>query len=149
MNYHYRKSQSVFSVILLPITVEQAVAMLSTIHADLETPQDNQRSDYEQYAHLMQAFHQALPNLYEQVVSNWKDKQSEDDDEELNEDENEAGERKIKEGEKEGKEEGEEAIAEATEAAEEAEHEETESELGIPEIEEEPGEEIEPPIAGE
>ena len=54
------------------LTADDAASMLAAVHADLEQPEGHQPADYEQYAQLVQSFREQMPDVYEQVVSNWQ-----------------------------------------------------------------------------
>ncbi|MFT3890004.1 MAG: hypothetical protein QM730_00080 [Anaerolineales bacterium] len=54
------------------LNADEALALLRSIHADLEQPQGHERSVYESYAHMMESLRHEMPDVHQHVVENWK-----------------------------------------------------------------------------
>ena len=50
----------------------EALALLSSIHADLEQPQSD-HSTYVRYAEMMERLRQEMPEVHQAVLSTWRD----------------------------------------------------------------------------
>ena len=56
------------------LTFDEALALLSAVHVELEKPKAHPSSIYMRYAESMEAFHQQLPEVHDQVVHTWRAK---------------------------------------------------------------------------
>ena len=101
------------------LTPEQASDLLAVIHADLETPNDNKRTDYEQYARFMQSFRNQAADLYKQVVTDWQQKHQGNEETSEENDEVSSMKKRIKESKKEEDDKEEEGEDEDDSAADE------------------------------
>ena len=54
------------------ITVDTALALLSTIRAELENPKANPSSVYVRYGQLVESLYKQMPDMYDQIVSAWR-----------------------------------------------------------------------------
>src|ERR1051325_8825669 len=74
---------------------DEALALLKSIHAELEQPEGHDRSVYEDYAQMMEELHHEMPDVHQYVVTNWKSPRHVEAEEEFVEedaDEEESGE---------------------------------------------------------
>src|SRR6185436_6206302 len=57
------------------LNADEALALLKSIHTELEQPQGHAPSVYEDYAHMMESLHHAMPEVHQHVVANWQSPQ--------------------------------------------------------------------------
>jgi len=123
---------------------DEALALLKSIHTDLEQPQGHDHTVYASYAHMLEALHHEMPNVHQHVLANWQtpkhaDTEEESVDDEVEEAESDEGESEARNEDKRNQEDVKESEAEETEV-EEAEEEESEAEEESEEEGEEEGE---------
>jgi hypothetical protein len=56
------------------LTFEEALALLSAVHVELEKPKAHPSSMYMRYAEAIEIFHQQMPEVHDQVVDAWRAK---------------------------------------------------------------------------
>src|SRR5512146_3145998 len=56
------------------LTFDEALALLSAVHVDLEKPKAHPSSMYMRYAETFETFHQQMPDVHDQVVNAWRAK---------------------------------------------------------------------------
>src|SRR5215510_364475 len=66
---------------------DEALALLKSIHADLEQPQGHDHTVYASYARMMEALHHDMPEVHQHVVENWHTSHSADTQREAAEEE--------------------------------------------------------------
>src|SRR6266545_5518127 len=54
------------------LTFEEALALLSAVHAELEQPKAHPSSMYIHYAEMVESLHQQMPEVHDQVVNVWR-----------------------------------------------------------------------------
>src|SRR5215212_4765385 len=54
------------------LTFEEALALLSAVHAELEQPKAHLSSMYIHYAEMVESLHQQMPEIHDQVVDAWR-----------------------------------------------------------------------------
>src|SRR5262245_48975280 len=53
------------------LNADEALALMKSIHTELEQPQGHDRSVYASYAHMMESLHHEMPDVHQHVVENW------------------------------------------------------------------------------
>ena len=54
------------------LSADEALALLRSIHTELEQPQGHDRSIYENYARMMESLRHEMPEVHQYVVENWR-----------------------------------------------------------------------------
>ena len=54
------------------LTFDEALALLSAVHVELEKPKAHPSSMYMRYAESIEGFHQQMPEVHDQVVDAWR-----------------------------------------------------------------------------